>query len=106
MPVQVDRLEMAVQVTDRVFRSQPETTLETRLDAFLAVYTALSEMARGSDGGNAETIDVAWSLVEDAFPRGGALDDVLVALEQAHAAVRDVAESALPEQPRRPRRDA
>lgn len=96
------RLTLAVRAVERALPTAPTPD---RLAAFRTAYAALARLSAGDDAWTAETLDAAWALTSDGWPRAVELTTVLADLAAAHAVI---VEAASPGRPRitRPRRDA
>jgi len=100
------RLKLAVRVAERALRATPGAHLDARLDAFRTAFAAIAALDAGPEDWTEDTLEAAWSLVEDAWPSGGDVADVAASLVAAHGAVCAAAAGPGPRQPSRPRRDA
>ena len=105
------RMNLAVKLADRALIATPAATLDTRIQAFRNAYAAIAEAAGTVDRGDdwaEDTLNAAWNLASDVFPKGGPVDEVVAAFRAAHAAILETAAAPPydPRQPSRPRRDA
>ncbi|MEO8084265.1 MAG: hypothetical protein ABI780_10615 [Ardenticatenales bacterium] len=96
------RLKLAVRAVERALPTAPTPD---RLTAFRTAYASLARLTAGADAWTAETLDAAWTLASDGWPKEMALQAVLDDVGAAHAAI---VEAASPGRPKitRPRRDA
>lgn len=96
------RLTLAVRAVERALPTAPTAD---RLPAFRTAYAALARLSAGDDDWTVETLDAAWDLASDGWPRAVALATVLDDIAAAHAVI---VEAASPGRRRitRPRRDA
>lgn len=96
------RLKLAVRAAERALPAAP---LPDRLAAFRAAYAAIARLSAGDDAWTAETLDAAWAIASDGWPKEIALPAILADVGAAHAAI---VEAASPGRPKitRPRRDA
>lgn len=108
MSLQEKRLDVAVKLSRRAQRAEPEASIEQRLASFRAAWTVVTALDAGDEDWSAETLDAAWNLVVDAWPRGGPPEALASALAEAHRVVVEAAGSAprRGSQPRRNRREA
>ena len=105
------RMKLAVKLAERALAATPAVSLDTRIQAFRDAYAAIAEAAGTVDRGDdwaEDTLNAAWDLAADAFPKGGPVDEVAAAFRSAHAAILETADAPPydPRQPSRPRRDA
>lgn len=104
------RLRLAVKLAERALSATPDAPIETRITAFRSAYAAVAMAAdavKHSDAWAEDTLNAAWDLAMDAFPKGASLTDIESAFLAAHAAILETADAPPhdPKQPSRPRRD-
>ena len=100
------RMKTAVRVVDRALRNSPEASLSNRLAGFRRAYAAIIELNTGDESWSEDVLSAAWSIVEDAYPQGGPVGDIIAALEETHETVVDTVVPSAPRRPSKPRRDA
>jgi hypothetical protein len=108
MSLQEKRLDVAVKLSRRALRGAPEASIEQRLESFKAAWAVVTALDAGDEEWSAETLDAAWNLVVDAWPKGGAPEALTAALAEAHRVVVEAAGRAPRRgmQPRRNRKEA
>lgn len=99
------RLKIATRLVERALRSEPEADLPRRLQAFRTAYAVVEGLEAGEEGWTEDVLSAAWALAEDAWPRGGPVEEVAAGLAEAHALLHGLARPPRPRQPSRPRRD-
>ncbi len=87
------RLKLAVRAVERAL---PAAATPDRLTAFRTAYAALAKLNAGDDAWTAETLDAAWTLASDGWPRDIALAAVLEDVGAAHAVIVDAASPGRP----------
>lgn len=109
------RMNLAVKMAERAVAtgsgSGSELTVADRIAAFRQAYALVAECASRVTDGDAwaeDTLNAAWALADDAFPKGAPLADIAAGFEAAHAAIVETVEAPPIEarQPSRPRRDS
>ena len=85
---------------------RPRGKLDRPLGGIGAAYTAIADLNTGDEAWSEDVLSASWSLVEDAFPDGGPVDEVISALEETHRTVVDWVVPPPSRQPSKPRRDA
>ncbi len=106
MSIEERRMDLAVEVVERAMRQQPEAGPEDRLSAFGQAYQALSELDAGQDDWTEDLLVAAWTLVEDAWPRGGPTPELVAGLVQTFEGMQALVEPPPEARRSRPRRDA
>ena len=87
------RLKLAVRAVERALPTAPTPD---RLTAFRTAYAALAKLGAGDDAWTAETLDAAWTLASDGWPRDIPLSVVLADVDAAHAVIVDAASPGRP----------
>jgi|GEM_PF-7113683 len=87
------RLKLAVRAVERAL---PAAATPDRLAAFRTAYAALARLSAGDDAWTAETLDAAWTLASEGWPREIALAAVLEDVGAAHAVIVDAASPGRP----------
>lgn len=99
------RLDMAVEMVAVAYQHR-DVPLADRLAGFRTAHAALVELAPGDDERAEAVLEAAWSLVDEAYPKGASLEELVAGLRTAHAAVVEAARPPVAGQPTRRRRDA
>lgn len=106
MSLEEKQLDLSIKLVERAMRATPDAAVPARVEALRGAYARISALDAGDPEWTEDTLDAAWALVEDGFPKGGQVEAIVEELVAAHQAIVEMADAPADGLRRRPRRDA